>query len=103
MAESKFGMSEFGLGLGAGWAGIEGMRLDVGVQFSRMSVSWEPNGVSDYVDAAKERRTDLAEVEKRVNAVKGRWLGARDKLMAQSGGGVGSPWAEDSALWSETW
>ncbi len=55
--------------------------------------------VGDHVERAKESRVDLAEVEKEVDAYQQRWLQTREQLMAQSGGGVGSPWAEDSAMW----
>ncbi len=59
--------------------------------------------VSDYVEAAKDTMVDLAEFEKEVEAYKKQWLSTRDQLMAASGGGLGSPWAEDSALWGGSW
>jgi hypothetical protein len=59
--------------------------------------------VSEYVEHAKETMTDLAEFEKEVAAYKKQWLSTRDQLMAASGGGLGSPWAEDSALWGGSW
>ncbi|OGQ84222.1 MAG: hypothetical protein A2289_08800 [Deltaproteobacteria bacterium RIFOXYA12_FULL_58_15] len=59
--------------------------------------------VDEYIGGAKETRLDLAEIEKEVELVKNQWLQTRDKLMASSGGGLGSPWAEDSALWGGSW
>jgi len=59
--------------------------------------------VSDYVQHAKDAMVDLSEFEKEVEAYKKQWLHTRDQLMAASGGGLGSPWAEDSALWGGSW
>lgn len=59
--------------------------------------------VDKYIERAMESRADLAEREKEVDAFKQQWFKSRDDLMAKSGGGVGSPWAEDSALWSATY
>lgn len=59
--------------------------------------------VDRYVEDATDTRVDLEEREKEVEAVKQEWLKTRDELMAKSGGGVGSPWAEDSALWGATY
>ena len=55
--------------------------------------------VDKCVERAKETLQDLGQYEQEVTAVKKQWLDRRDQLMAASGGGVGSPWAEDSALW----
>ncbi|MBI5508818.1 MAG: hypothetical protein HY903_08705 [Deltaproteobacteria bacterium] len=55
--------------------------------------------VDDKVARAKDTFQELAEFEKEVDGVKEQWLGRRDQLMAASGGGIGSPWAEDGALW----
>ncbi len=55
--------------------------------------------VDECVEKAKATYQDLAAFEQEVEAVKKAWLDRRDQLMQASGGGVGSPWAEDSALW----
>ena len=55
--------------------------------------------VDDIVAKAKATFEDLGAYEKEVEAIKKQWLDRREQLMAASGGGVGSPWAEDSALW----
>lgn len=55
--------------------------------------------VDSYVEKARAEQESLAEEEKEVEAVKKEWLTRREQLQSQSGGGVGSPWAEDSALW----
>jgi septal ring factor EnvC (AmiA/AmiB activator) len=57
--------------------------------------------VADKVESAKASQSDLTEVEQELNAVKAVWLERRKALMAASGGGLGSAWAEDSALWQE--
>jgi chromosome segregation ATPase len=59
--------------------------------------------VTEYVEYAKETMTDLSELERQVEAYRQQWLTAREKLMVASGGGVGSPWAEDSAQWGGSW
>jgi hypothetical protein len=48
--KSSFGMSDFGLGLGAGYSGLEGLHADLGFDINMLGVSWEPNAVSDYAD-----------------------------------------------------
>lgn len=58
--------------------------------------------VDDYVERAQENRMDLSEHDKEVEAYKKQWMDRRDQLMAASGGGLGSPWAEDSALWESS-
>jgi chromosome segregation ATPase len=55
--------------------------------------------VDECVERAKATFQALAADEQAVEAVKKVWLDRRDQLMAASGGGAGSPWAEDSALW----
>jgi hypothetical protein len=55
--------------------------------------------VDDAVESARGARQDFAEDEKALVAVKGEWQKAREQLAKDSGGGVGSPWAEDSAAW----
>jgi hypothetical protein len=50
VAKSKYGLNDFGLGLGAGWAGIEGLRADLGFNLSLFGVGWEPNGLGNFVD-----------------------------------------------------
>lgn len=57
--------------------------------------------VGKFIEKAKDTRGDLAAIEKEVEGVKLSWLAARNKLMAASGGGLGSPWAEDSGLWGD--
>ncbi|MEE8408159.1 MAG: hypothetical protein V3T05_01010 [Myxococcota bacterium] len=58
--------------------------------------------VDEYVERARENRMDLAERATEIEAFKKQWLDRRDQLMAASGGGLGSPWAEDSALWERS-
>jgi chromosome segregation ATPase len=55
--------------------------------------------VDECVEKAKATFQALGAYEQEVEAVKKAWLDRRDQLMAASGGGVGSPWAEDGALW----
>lgn len=55
--------------------------------------------VDEYVEQAKEINQDFAEYEQEVEQVKQAWLARREELQQASGGGLGSPWAEDSALW----
>ncbi|MEO0814664.1 MAG: hypothetical protein AAFY60_17515, partial [Myxococcota bacterium] len=55
--------------------------------------------VDEYVEKAKEMNLDFAEYEKEVEQVKQVWIARREQLQQASGGGLGSPWAEDSALW----
>jgi len=55
--------------------------------------------VDASVEKAKETFKDLEAYAQDVEAVKKQWLDRRDQLMAASGGGIGSPWAEDSGLW----
>ncbi|MBI5509708.1 MAG: hypothetical protein HY903_13220 [Deltaproteobacteria bacterium] len=49
--ESNYGLSDFGIGLGAGYTGMAGMRADLGLDLNFLGVDWEPNGISDYLDA----------------------------------------------------
>lgn len=51
VGENKYRVSELGVGLGAGYAGMPGLRLDVGLDFAFHSVTWEPNALNNYVDA----------------------------------------------------
>jgi hypothetical protein len=51
VGESKFKLREFGLGLGGGYTGIANLRADAGVEFGFQSISWDPGGVGDYLDA----------------------------------------------------
>ena len=39
------------LGLGAGYSGMAGLRADFGLDVNMLGVTWEPNGMSNYVDA----------------------------------------------------
>lgn len=55
--------------------------------------------VDEYVERAKEMNQDFAAYEQEVEQVKQAWLTRREELQQASGGGLGSPWAEDSALW----
>jgi hypothetical protein len=55
--------------------------------------------VDGYVERAKDEQVDTAEAEKSVQAAEQEWLSRREKLQSASGGGQGSPWAEDSAAW----
>ena len=55
--------------------------------------------VSDQVQAAQNEKLDLEETLKEVNQIREAWLAEREKLREASGGGLGSPWAEDSTLW----
>lgn len=55
--------------------------------------------VDAYVERAKAGQQVLSEVRTEVDAIKAIWLEQREQLSSASGGGIGSPWAEDSALW----
>ncbi len=55
--------------------------------------------VDEYVLKARDMNQDFAEYEQEVEQVKQAWLTRREELQKASGGGLGSPWAEDSALW----
>ena len=55
--------------------------------------------VDETVADAKTTLQDLSAFEQEVQAMKKQWTDRRDQLTAASGGGVGSPWAEDGALW----
>jgi hypothetical protein len=48
--ESTYDISDLGFSLGAGWTGIPGLRADLGLDINLLGVSWEPNGLSNYVD-----------------------------------------------------
>lgn len=47
----SYNLSDFGLGLGAGYAAIDGLRADLGFNVNMLGVGWSPNGVDNYVDA----------------------------------------------------
>src|SRR5206468_8737415 len=51
IAESNYKLTDTGIGLGAGYTGMAGMRFDFGLDYNSLGVTWEPNGISDYVDA----------------------------------------------------
>ena len=55
--------------------------------------------VDKYVERAKNDQENLADSEKSVQAAEQEWQARREKLQSASGGGQGSPWAEDSAAW----
>lgn len=55
--------------------------------------------VEDYVGRAKKAQEMLNRVQGEVDEVKATWLAAREKLNQASGGGWGSPWAEDGGVW----
>jgi hypothetical protein len=49
--ESFYGVREWGFALGGGYSGIDNVRIDAGLQLNMIGVSWEPNAITDYVDA----------------------------------------------------
>lgn len=55
--------------------------------------------LTEYVEAAKGYQQDFSEREAEVEEVRKGWLAQREQLQKASGGGIGSAWAEDSALW----
>ncbi|MEO1174776.1 MAG: hypothetical protein AAFX94_22395, partial [Myxococcota bacterium] len=55
--------------------------------------------LADYVELAKEIQQDFSEREAEVEQIRKGWLAQREQLQKASGGGIGSAWAEDSALW----
>ncbi|MEM6274785.1 MAG: hypothetical protein AAF735_06050 [Myxococcota bacterium] len=55
--------------------------------------------VDEYVEQARERSVDFAEREEEVEQIRLAWSERREALQQASGGGLGSPWAEESALW----
>jgi uncharacterized protein (DUF3084 family) len=55
--------------------------------------------VNSTVESAKADQERLKQEEQQVDARRQEWLKRRDQLAALSGGGAGSAWAEDSALW----
>ncbi|MEM6730896.1 MAG: hypothetical protein AAF658_05035, partial [Myxococcota bacterium] len=55
--------------------------------------------VDEYVEAAKEVAQDFTAYEQEVEQVRQVGVTRREELQKASGGGLGSPWAEDSALW----
>lgn len=48
--KSSFSMSDLGVGLGAGYGGLEGLHADLGFDFNMLGVSWKPNGLKKYAD-----------------------------------------------------
>ncbi|MEZ4273269.1 MAG: hypothetical protein R3C68_18075 [Myxococcota bacterium] len=57
------------------------------------------NQVKKWVEVAKDAQADLAETSKELDAERQAWLGQREKLRELSGGGLGSPWADDATVW----
>jgi len=57
--------------------------------------------VERCVKRVRQRQQELAAVEKHVAEVKKPYLAQRDQLDKMSGGGLGSPWAEDPTPWLE--
>lgn len=55
--------------------------------------------VDAAVENAKETQTELSAVEKEVLTLRDVWKKEREALAQKSGGGAGSPWAEESASW----
>jgi len=55
--------------------------------------------VSRYLEKARDEQQDVDAAAKVVASTKGVWQTARDALSKASGGGLGSPWAEDGAVW----
>ncbi|MCK5688491.1 hypothetical protein KAI87_04430 [Myxococcota bacterium] len=49
--KSVFSVSDLGLAFGAGWTGLENVRLDASLGMNFYSIGWEPNGLDDYLDA----------------------------------------------------
>ena len=52
IAEGTFSLKDFGIGLGAGYSGLDGARIDFGLQFGMPSSTYEPNGISDFYELA---------------------------------------------------
>lgn len=48
--ESTYSHSDLGIGLGAGYRAIEGLRADFGLDFNMLGVTWEPNGINNFAD-----------------------------------------------------
>lgn len=55
--------------------------------------------VDKFVELAKEDTEVLKREEAELNASQQEWLAQREKLQAASGGGLGSSWVEDGAIW----
>jgi chromosome segregation ATPase len=66
---------------------------------SRIEIADFEAQVDEAVAAAREAQQSLSEGEKAVASMREGWEKAREQLAKESGGGVGSPWAEDSAAW----
>ena len=57
--------------------------------------------VDDVIEDAKDSQRDLKGEKQHAQKVRDVWLEARQKLSEESGGGFGSPWAEDGGAWGE--
>lgn len=55
--------------------------------------------VDKYVETAKEDAESVKQDEAELAKVQQEWLVEREKLLAASGGGLGSSWVEDSSGW----
>jgi chromosome segregation ATPase len=66
---------------------------------TRINLNDYTNQVDEMAERAREAREDVAETKKDVEELKQRWLKERNRLQQASGGGLGSPWVEDSLLW----
>ncbi len=55
--------------------------------------------VDDKVESARAAQEDLMVTGQEVEEVKQLWVDRRDQLSQKSGGGIGSPWAEDGGMW----
>jgi hypothetical protein len=55
--------------------------------------------VDKYVETAKEDAESVKQDEAELAKAQQEWLVEREKLLAASGGGLGSSWVEDSAGW----
>ncbi len=55
--------------------------------------------VDQYMEKAHARQADVDAAAKIADAKKNDWRAARQALSKASGGGLGSPWADDSLVW----
>jgi chromosome segregation ATPase len=55
--------------------------------------------VDKFVELAKEDTEGLKREEEELNVSQQEWLAQREKLQQASGGGLGSSWVEDGAIW----
>lgn len=55
--------------------------------------------VTSVAERASDEKEDLKALRQETDAVRTQWESQRDRLAKASGGGVGSPWTEQSAGW----